>query len=148
MENSPYKPRLGYKKLEAWKQAVRLAHEIQKITNFFKGDAWEIRSQMNRSVESVSSNIAEAEGRFTNRDALRLYYIARGSLWELNSQITVCVERGLIDIENGNRLGDSAESVGRLIGGIIRMRRINELKIEQIQKMKRRPNSKSNELES
>ena len=81
---------------------------------------------MNASAESVSSNIAEAEGRFTNRDALRIYYIARGSLWELGSQLNVCAERGLIDSETGRRLEAMTDSVGRLIGGIIRMRRATE----------------------
>lgn len=98
----------------------------------------EIRNQMNSSVESVSSNIAEAEGRFSNKDALRIYYIARGSLWELNSQIAVCRERGLIDEETAERLSKAAESVGRLIGGIIRLRRVNEEKINRARKGNRK----------
>ncbi len=138
MENSPHRPRLGYRKLEAWGQAVDLAREIQKVTAGFRGAALEIRDQMNSSVESVSSNIAEAEGRFSNKDALRIYYIARGSLWELNSQIAVCRERGLIDEETAEKLSKVAESVGRLIGGIIRLRRANEEKMNRARKGNRK----------
>ncbi len=126
MEKPPNKPRLGYRNLEAWKQAVSLAGEIHRLTSGFSPSERDIRSQMNAGAESVSSNIAEAEGRFTNRDALRIYYIARGSLWELGSQINVCAERGLIDYETGRRLEAMTDSVGRLIGGIIRMRRVTE----------------------
>ena len=138
MENSPHKPRLGYQKLEAWKQAVSLAREIRRETAGFKGAALDIRDQMNSSVESVSSNIAEAEGRFSNKDALRIYYIARGSLWELGSQISVCRELGLVDEKTAARLGEAAESVGRLIGGIIRLRRANEEKVNRARKGNRR----------
>jgi four helix bundle protein len=92
---------------------------------------------MCRSTESISSNIAEAEGRFTNRDALRIYSIARGSLWELNSQISVATERGLIKSEDAERLRSRSDRVGRLMGGIIRMRRENEIKFEQLRKKRR-----------
>lgn len=115
-----------------------LAREIQKATAGFKGAAVEIRDQMNSSVESISSNIAEAEGRFSNKDALRIYYIARGSLWELNSQISVCRERGLIDEDKAAELSKAADSVGRLIGGIIRLRRANEEKMSRERKGNRK----------
>lgn len=143
MEKPENKPRLGYRNLEAWKQAVSLAGEIYRLTSGFPLSERDIKSQMNASAESVSSNIAEAEGRFTNRDALRIYYIARGSLWELASQINVCAERGLIDSEAARRLEAMTESVGRLIGGIIRMRRATEEMLAANRK-KRRGSRESN----
>ncbi len=116
-----------------------MAKEVQVAVQHLKGDAFAIRDQMCRSAESISSNIAEAEGRFSNRDALRIYLIARGSLWELNSQISVATERGLVKSEDAARLRSTSDRVGRLMGGIIRMRRENEIRFEQLRKKRRKP---------
>ena len=43
MENSPFKPRLGYKNLEAWQKASLLADEVSKAVSSFRGAAAELR---------------------------------------------------------------------------------------------------------
>lgn len=103
-----------------------LAGEIHRLTAGFKGMNTSLSDQMNASVESVSSNIAEAEGRSSNKDSLRIYYIARGSLWELRSQLAVCGARRLIDPAELERCLALADTVGRLVGGVIRLRRKRE----------------------
>jgi four helix bundle protein len=138
MENSPFKPRLGYKNLEAWQKASLLADEVARAVSLFRGAAAELRDQMISSAESVASNIAEAEGRATNKDALRIYFIARGSLWELDSQINLCVKRGLFSAENGDKLMNLVGVVGRLVGGVIRMRRRREEELAARERKRRR----------
>lgn len=123
----PTRPRrIPFQELEAWKRAVHLAGEIQRATSNFRGKSADIRDQMNASVESISSNIAEAEGRSTNKDSLRIYFIARGSLWELRSQLAVCATRELINQYDYERLAALTDTVGRLVGGVIRLRRKRE----------------------
>jgi len=138
MKNSPFKPRLGYKNLEAWQKASLLADEVARAVSPFRGAGAELRDQMISSAESVPSNIAEAEGRATNKDALRIYFIARGSLWELDSQIRLCVQRELISKSDGEKLGDLVGVVGRLVGGVIRMRRRREEELAAKERRKRR----------
>jgi len=138
MENPSFKPRLGYKNLETWQKASLLADEVAKRTTAFRGAASDIRDQMISSAESVPSNIAEAEGRATNKDALRIYFIARGSLWELDSQIKLCVQRGLFSKSDGEKVGDLVGVVGRLVGGVIRMRRRREEELAAKERRKRR----------
>jgi hypothetical protein len=45
---------------------------------------------------------------------------------------------GLIDEETAERLSKAVESVGRLIGGIIRLRRANEEKMNRVRKGNRK----------
>ena len=75
--------------------------------------------QVRRAAISIPSNIAEGNGRGTNRDSLRFLYIARGSLCELESQIDVCLRAGLIEVEDSRNITDQMSLVGRLIGGLI-----------------------------
>ena len=126
MEKSGLPHRILFQDLEVWKQAVVLAGDIQRATANFRGISAALRDQMNASVESVSSNIAEAEGRATNKDSLRIYYIARGSLWELRSQLAVCETRSLISQADLNPIIIQTDIVGRLVSGVIRLRRRRE----------------------
>jgi len=79
--------------------------------------------QVRRAAISIPSNIAEGNGRGTNRDSLRFLSIARGSLCELESQIDVCLLAGLIETEDSRNITDQITLVGRLIGGLITSRK-------------------------
>jgi len=82
-----------------------------------------LADQLRRAAISIPSNVAEGNGRGTNRDSLRFLYIARGSLCELESQIDVCLLAGLIETEDSRNIADQMTLVGRLIGGLISYRK-------------------------
>jgi len=82
-----------------------------------------LADQIRRAAISIPSNIAEGNGRGTNRDSLRFLYIARGSLCELESQMDVCLLAGLIEAEDSLNITDQMRLVGRLIGGLITYRK-------------------------
>ena len=58
-------------------------------------DRWTSGTQLVRAVDSIGANIAEAYGRATTPDRLRLLYIARGSLLESEHWIVVARARSL-----------------------------------------------------
>jgi len=68
----------------------------------------------------VASNIAEGYGRGSTRDYLRFLRQARGSLYEVDTQLLFAVELGYLDKERHAALQDMADEVGRLLGGLIR----------------------------
>ena len=82
-----------------------------------------LADQLRRAAISIPSNIAEGNGRGTNRDALRFLYIARGSLCELESQVDVCQRAGLLAADDGRDISAQLSLVGRLIGGLIAYRK-------------------------
>lgn len=122
METSQEGP--PYKKLKAWTESRDLAVLVYRLcskraTAIDRGLADQIR----RAAISIPSNIAEGNGRGTNRDSLRFLYIARGSLCELESQIDVCQRAGLIESGDSRNINDQMAMVGRLIGGLISYRK-------------------------
>lgn len=83
---------------------------------------------MLRAAISVPSNIAEGDERGTNKDSLRFLQVARGSLAELETQIGIAHDVGLLAEADAMRLESQLNEVGRLLGGSIRMRMEREKK--------------------
>ena len=74
-------------------------------------------AQMRRAAVSVPSNIAEGAARRTTSEFLHFLYVARGSLSELETQITVAKTLGfLVDAES---LEQDVTTLFRILGGLI-----------------------------
>ena len=72
-----------YKNIEAFKKADALVINVYTLTkNFPKEELYGLKSQIRRSVVSVTTNIVEGASRQHKRDYLHFLYIARGSLAE------------------------------------------------------------------
>ncbi len=79
-----------FKTLEIWQRAVRLAKNINELTQSFPScEKFGLVVQMNRSGVSIASNIAEGCGRRTIPDLKYFIHIAIGSSYELETQIEI-----------------------------------------------------------
>lgn len=87
----------NFKELRVWKQGKDLAVDIYKITNKgdFKND-FRLKDQIRAAAVSISSNIAEGDELQTTKQALRHFYIAKGSLAELITQAIIAFEIGYL----------------------------------------------------
>ncbi len=114
---------VSYRDLSAWKAAKALAVEVYRAVHVaaVRND-YALVDQLRRAAISVPSNITEGAGRGTNQDALRFLYIARGSLFELRTQLEVMQEADLLDARICESLLARAEVTGRLLGGLVRFR--------------------------
>ena len=75
-----------------------LTVEVYKIVKLLpKEETYALSDQMRRSAVSVPSNIAEGQGRNSDKEFINFLSIARGSLWELETQIEICARLGYID---------------------------------------------------
>jgi four helix bundle protein len=92
-----------------------------RITAAFpKDERYGLASQIKRSAVSIPSNIAEGYGRKTTVDYVRFFYIAYGSTCELETQILLAGDLGIIDTGNlGETLG-SVKEVERMLKALIR----------------------------
>jgi len=94
-----------FQKLEVWQNAMSLVEEVYKITsNLPSKEAFNLVSQIQRSAISIPSNIAEGKGRSSDKEFKQFLYIARGSLFELRTQLELA--RRLYKIENNQGLAD------------------------------------------
>ena len=80
----------AYKNLEAWKHSMQLVKEIYILTKMFpKEEMYALSSQLKRAAVSVPSNIAEGCGRNYKKDTIQFLHIARGSLYETETQVEI-----------------------------------------------------------
>ena len=110
--------------MEVWKQSLQLA---SRVTRIVARQNWEVnrglRDQLQRASASIPSNIAEGEEQISNKASLKFYYIARGSLSEVRTQLILSQSLGLLGQDEFLGVDNQCELVGRLIGGVIRCRR-------------------------
>ena len=86
----------SYRDLVAWQRARDLVREVYLLTAKFPvGERFGLVSQMDRAAVSVPSNIAEGYGRATTQDYLHFLRIARGSAYELETQLVLAEDLGL-----------------------------------------------------
>ncbi len=103
-----------------WRRAMDLVLEVYRSTGSFpKQEIYGLTSQMRRAAVSVPSNIAEGKGRYSRKELLQFLFHARGSLLELQTQITIGGELGFLAAPEGKKLTDLASEVGRLLNGLV-----------------------------
>ena len=91
-----------YQQLVVWRKAMQLVTEVYRVTGGFPDtEKFGLVSQMRRAAVSLPSNIAEGAGRGTDKEFSRFLQIARGSLFELETQIEIATRLGLISQANG-----------------------------------------------
>jgi four helix bundle protein len=110
-----------YRDLIVWQRAIDLTDVVHEITRSFpKDERFELTSQMQRSAVSIPSNIAEGHGRAHLREYLHHLSMARGSLMELETQLTVAGRRQYVSVADQQRAFDITGDVGRLLAGLVR----------------------------
>ena len=78
-----------------------------------------LTSQMRRAAVSVVSNIAEGQGRLTKGEFLQFLGHARGSLLELETQVSIATDLRYLKKEEVAVFGEQSAEVLRLINGLI-----------------------------
>jgi len=68
----------------------------------------------------VASNIAEGKGRRTDREFLQFLHHARGSVFEVETQLTIASRLGYMPEAEVLRLGHSASEIARMLNGLIK----------------------------
>ncbi len=109
-----------YQSLDVWKVSMELVKEVYTLTKEYpKEEIYSLTSQTRRSVVSVPSNIAEGVGRQYKKDTLQFLHIARGSLYELETQLNIAVMIGFITNESMLKTTALLEKALQLLNGYI-----------------------------
>lgn len=88
----------SYRDLIVWQKGMTLVVDIYKITKYFPDEEkFGLTSQIRRCVVSIPSNIAEGYGRNYTKDYVRFLQIARGSLFECQTQLEIAVNLNFIN---------------------------------------------------
>lgn len=122
----------GYTKLEdiiTWQKSKALAIDIYKITYepLFSKD-FGLKDQIRRAAISVPSNIAEGFGRGGTNEFRNFLSIAKGSLYEVKTQLIIAHELNLVDDTNKEKLIINIEEIAGMISGFIKYLKNTEIK--------------------
>lgn len=110
----------NYTELNVWKESRLLVKLIYKlIEEFPKEEQYGISSQIKRSVVSIPSNIAEGIGRNTIKDSIQFYYVSRGSLYELETQLYLSSDLNFISKNQLEIILGQITTVKKLLSGFI-----------------------------
>ncbi len=106
--------------LQTWKEGHKLVLMIYKETKVFpQEERYSLVDQMRRAAVSITSNIAEGFGRQGIKEKIQFYYIAKGSLIELENQILVARDVGHITKTDSDNILKQSDITGRLLQGLI-----------------------------
>jgi four helix bundle protein len=114
-------PIRSYKDLEVWQVAMDLAQACYKVTATFpREEIYAMTAQVRRAAASIAANIAEGYGRETTGSFVQFLRIARGSLKELETHLSLA-ER--VQLSKANELAplfSQCERVSKMLRNLIR----------------------------
>ncbi len=114
-----------FKDVIAWQRSFRLALDVYRTTRTFPADErFGLTQQSRRAVVSVPSNIAEGWGRGTRTDYVRFLGIARGSLYELDTQLNIAADLGYFEPQDD--IFGQLDEAERILNGLIRSLKTDE----------------------
>lgn len=115
----------SYRDLIVWNKSMFLVTSIYSILKKFPDEEkFGLVSQIKRSSVSVPSNIAEGYGRNSIKDYSRFLQIARGSLYEMQTQIEISKNLNFISEKEVNEIFNLTLEVEKMLNSLI-----NKLKV-------------------
>lgn len=111
----------SYRELRAWQNSMRLAQQVYRVTKHFpREEVYGLTAQIRRSAISVPSNIAEGQGRASKGEFRQFLCIARGSLFELETQFLLAKGLGYLSDQEAHELEAAIAEVAPVLSGLIR----------------------------
>jgi len=113
--------KFGYENLEVWNRAVDFAVRVIDLVETINTGRKHYRlfEQIEASSTSVSMNLAEGKGRFSQKEFVQYCYIARGSLYETVTLLEIFKRKGWISEEEFSSLKSEGIEIASMIKGLI-----------------------------
>ncbi|MBD3903672.1 four helix bundle protein [Chryseobacterium sp. Ch-15] len=111
---------MEYTNLEVWIEARKLTNLVyEKTKKHPKEELFGLTNQIRRCAVSVPSNVAEGCGRRTSNDTIQFLHIAKGSLFELETQIYLSLDQNYISETEFTEISNQILICKKLINGFI-----------------------------
>jgi four helix bundle protein len=113
-------PIRSYRDLIAWQKAFALGLDVYEITTKFPDhERFGLTVQLRRGVVSIASNIAEGYGRGSRLDYVRFLKVARGSLYEIDTQLLFAVQFKYLTQDVYAGVKEKLDESERVLAGLI-----------------------------
>jgi four helix bundle protein len=113
----------NFRKLLVWQRSKELAINIYKLVKAqpFTKD-FGLRDQIQRASVSIPANIAEGDELDTDKQAIRHFYIARGSVAELQTLLIISEAIDYIEKERMEELVNECKIISVMLSKLIKAR--------------------------
>ena len=106
----------SYRDLRVWNTAISLAIEVYEITESFpQAERFGLSTQLRRAAVSIPSNIAEGHSRSTRGEYKNALSVARGSVAEVEVQLTLALRLGYVQSPNLVQALEYCDAISRMI---------------------------------
>ena len=110
----------SFRDLIVWQRSIQLATSIYRATSRFpREETYGLIAQLRRSAVSVPSNIAEGQGRSSTGEFRQFLGVARGSNFELQTQLEIARQLGIGDAKSIDDAEALSHEVGKMIHAIL-----------------------------
>ncbi len=110
----------NYQDLQVWQESMALVDAVYAATRGLpREEVFGLTSQLRHAAGSVSCNIAEGQGRRSQKEFVHHLSIAHGSLREVETLVMVAMRQRYIEQAIQDDLLARASLVGRLLNGLM-----------------------------
>lgn len=110
----------NFKELLVWQKSVDFVTTIYRITSSFPAaEKFGLTNQLRRAAVSIPSNIAEGNLRRSNLDYLQFLKIARGSCGEIETQLIISKNLGILSLKEYEILERYIIEIIKMLNGLI-----------------------------
>jgi len=106
----------SFEDLEVWQRACRLAVEV--FEEFRSCDFINLKNQIERSVLSIPSNIAEGAERGGSKEFSQFLKIAKGSCGELRTQLYIAAKLETLESHKSKSLIAESKEISAMLEGL------------------------------
>lgn len=113
-------PEKGFRSLRVWQKGKDLAILVYSITRGGKfSNDYGLRDQLRRAAVSIPSNIAEGDELNTDKQAIRHFYMAKGSSAEVLTQALIALEIGYFDKDTFREIESRCTEISKMLAKLI-----------------------------
>ena len=121
-----------FRDLIVWQKGMALVTEIYQVTASFPSrERYGLTDQLCRAAVAIPSDIAEGKGRLSKKEFVQMLARARGSSYEVQTQLEVSRNIGILPNDRFEQLEEKAAEVARLLNGLIKRLR-KDIKAETL----------------
>ena len=107
--------------LKAWQESHELVKAVYVIVKTLPiEERFGLADQLRRAAISITSNIAEGFSRQNAKEKIQFYFIALGSLTEVQNQIILAHDVGYLDAKKRDTILGQSVIGQKLLSGLIR----------------------------
>jgi four helix bundle protein len=110
----------SFRELTVWQKSMQLAIDIYRLAQGFpREETYGLASQLRRAAVSIPSNIAEGHGRSGVGEYRQFLWIARGSNFELQTQLEIAKALKMGDPKLLQESEALSQEVGKMIYALL-----------------------------